>query len=144
MVHVQGNYHNGGVYWIVYSISFWLLFSYMIPISLFVTMEIVKAFQARSPQPPVSAIKAACQDSHVRLAVFAMCFCQHLPLSSLVFTWMTSSFGVRCKAVATHDEHVQDSVCCHARATPNATLSTARRIGISTTCQAFQRCRLQC
>jgi magnesium-transporting ATPase (P-type) len=35
----------------VYSISFWLLFSYMIPISLFVTMEIVKAFQVRSSRP---------------------------------------------------------------------------------------------
>ena len=44
---MQGNYHKGGVFWIVYSISFWLLFSYMIPISLFVTMEIVKAFQVR-------------------------------------------------------------------------------------------------
>ena len=43
----QGNYRNGGIFWIVYSISFWLLFSYMIPISLFVTMEIVKAFQVR-------------------------------------------------------------------------------------------------
>ena len=32
----------------MYSISFWLLFSYMIPISLFVTMEIVKAFQVHN------------------------------------------------------------------------------------------------
>ena len=48
--HAQGNYRNGGVFWIVYSISFWLLFSYMIPISLFVTMEIVKAFQVCPPR----------------------------------------------------------------------------------------------
>ena len=43
----QANYSNGGVFWLIYCITFWLLLSYMVPLSLFVTMEIVKLFQVR-------------------------------------------------------------------------------------------------
>ena len=39
---MQGNYTNGVVYIIILSITFWILYSYLVPISLFVTMEIVK------------------------------------------------------------------------------------------------------
>ena len=43
---LQGNYGNGFVYTIVLLITFWILFSYLVPISLFVTLEIVKFWQA--------------------------------------------------------------------------------------------------
>ena len=37
-----GNYQNGFVYVIILFITFWILFSYLVPISLFVTIEIIK------------------------------------------------------------------------------------------------------
>lgn len=43
--HVQGNFENGFVYIIVFFFTFWILFSYLVPISLFVSMEIVKFWQ---------------------------------------------------------------------------------------------------
>ena len=43
---LQGNYSNGFVYTTVLLITFWILFSYLVPISLFVTLEIVKFWQA--------------------------------------------------------------------------------------------------
>lgn len=46
MCCLQGNYRNGFVYTIVLLITFWILFSYLVPISLFVTLEIVKFWQA--------------------------------------------------------------------------------------------------
>ena len=46
MCCLQGNYSNGFVYTIVLLITFWILFSYLVPISLFVTLEIVKFWQA--------------------------------------------------------------------------------------------------
>jgi len=45
-VYVQGNYQDGFVYVCLTFITFWILTSYMVPISLFVTMEIVKFWQA--------------------------------------------------------------------------------------------------
>ena len=42
---VQGNYRSGGVYWIILMITFWILYSYLVPISLFVSLEIVKFWQ---------------------------------------------------------------------------------------------------
>lgn len=42
---LQGNYRNGFVYWIILMITFWILYSYLVPISLFVTLEIVKFWQ---------------------------------------------------------------------------------------------------
>lgn len=44
-VVLQGNYKNGFVYWIILMITFWILYSYLVPISLFVTLEIVKFWQ---------------------------------------------------------------------------------------------------
>jgi len=38
----NGNYQNGFVYVIILFITFWILFSYLVPISLFVTIEIIK------------------------------------------------------------------------------------------------------
>ena len=51
---LQGNYQNGGAYTFILLITFWILFSYLVPISLFVTMEIVKFWQvtlSASPAP---------------------------------------------------------------------------------------------
>lgn len=41
-VNDQGNYKSNIVYVIVLWITYWILLSYLVPISLFVTMEIVK------------------------------------------------------------------------------------------------------
>ena len=41
----QGNYENGAAYTFILLITFWILYSYLVPISLFVTMEIVKFWQ---------------------------------------------------------------------------------------------------
>eukprot|EP00884_Botryococcus_braunii_P012316 jgi/Botrbrau1/21085/Bobra.0144s0083.1 len=40
--YVQGNPQNNFVYVIILFFTFWILFSYLVPISLFVTLEIVK------------------------------------------------------------------------------------------------------
>lgn len=54
----QGNYSSNVAFYFVYMITYWLLFSYLVPISLFVTIEIVKFVQvtwlcnARPPPPP--------------------------------------------------------------------------------------------
>ena len=45
MSALQGNYRSGGVYWIILMITFWILYSYLVPISLFVSLEIVKFWQ---------------------------------------------------------------------------------------------------
>jgi len=45
-MYVQGNYEDGFIYVGLTFITFWILTSYMVPISLFVTMEIVKFWQA--------------------------------------------------------------------------------------------------
>lgn len=46
---VQGNLENNGQFMGLVFLTFWILTSYMVPISLFVTIEIVKFWQARSP-----------------------------------------------------------------------------------------------
>ena len=51
--YVQGNYENGAAYTFILLITFWILFSYLVPISLFVTMEIVKFWQVK-PSLPMS------------------------------------------------------------------------------------------
>lgn len=38
----NGNPSNNFAFWIISFLTFWMLFSYLVPISLFVTMEIVK------------------------------------------------------------------------------------------------------
>jgi len=42
---IQGNYENSVVFGIVSLLTYWIILSYMVPISLFVTMEIVKFWQ---------------------------------------------------------------------------------------------------
>ena len=37
-----GNYYNGAQYVGILFLTFWILLSYLVPLSLFVTMEIVK------------------------------------------------------------------------------------------------------
>ncbi len=53
----QGNYKNNFLYAIVLWITYWILLSYLVPISLFVTMEIVKFLMvsSRSKRPPLHA-----------------------------------------------------------------------------------------
>lgn len=43
--YVEGQYSNSGVQWIILFLTMWILLSYMVPISLFVTIEIVKGIQ---------------------------------------------------------------------------------------------------
>ncbi|CAK0743492.1 hypothetical protein CVIRNUC_001474 [Coccomyxa viridis] len=43
--YVEGNFENGAAYTFILFITFWILYSYLVPISLFVTMEIVKFWQ---------------------------------------------------------------------------------------------------
>ena len=52
-VYVQGNYKNNFVYAIVLWITYWILLSYLVPISLFVTMEIVKFIMVSASAPHV-------------------------------------------------------------------------------------------
>lgn len=47
---VQGNYENGGAYTFILLITFWILYSYLVPISLFVSLEIVKFWQVAGGQ----------------------------------------------------------------------------------------------
>ena len=42
---VADNYQNDVLYVVLYTLTFVLLYSYMVPISLFVTMEVVKFLQ---------------------------------------------------------------------------------------------------
>ncbi len=56
----QGNYSSNVAFFFVYMVTYWLLFSYLVPISLFVTIEIVKFIQVREHksfwlQPSLSA-----------------------------------------------------------------------------------------
>lgn len=41
----QGNYTSDVVQFFINLVTFWILYSYLVPISLFVTMEIVKFWQ---------------------------------------------------------------------------------------------------
>jgi phospholipid-transporting ATPase len=41
----EGNVKNGFLYTLLVFITFWILYSYLVPISLFVTLEIVKFWQ---------------------------------------------------------------------------------------------------
>ena len=45
--YTQGNYKSNVAYFFVTMVTFWLLYSYLVPISLFVTIEIVKFIQVR-------------------------------------------------------------------------------------------------
>jgi hypothetical protein len=45
--YTQGNYKSNVSYFFVTMVTFWLLYSYLVPISLFVTIEIVKFIQVR-------------------------------------------------------------------------------------------------
>lgn len=47
-VHVQAIYSNGLAQFCINFITFWILLSYLVPISLFVSLEIVKFWQVCS------------------------------------------------------------------------------------------------
>ncbi|DBA65766.1 hypothetical protein WJX79_001197 [Trebouxia sp. C0005] len=70
--YVQGNYKSGGVYWIILMITFWILYSYLVPISLFVSLEIVKFWQGflyinhdREMKDPTSGEYAKARNSNL-------------------------------------------------------------------------------
>ena len=42
---LQGNYTSDVAQFFINLVTFWILYSYLVPISLFVTMEIVKFWQ---------------------------------------------------------------------------------------------------
>jgi hypothetical protein len=46
-VYVEGNWENAGAQICLTFLTFWILLSYLVPISLFVTLEIVKFIQVR-------------------------------------------------------------------------------------------------
>lgn len=46
-VRLQGNYTSNAAQWFIVFLTFWILYSYLVPISLFVTMELVKFWQVR-------------------------------------------------------------------------------------------------
>ncbi len=48
---MAGNYQSSAKYLGILFLTFWILLSYLVPISLFVTMEIVKFALVRSPSP---------------------------------------------------------------------------------------------
>ena len=58
--YVEGNYQNGLAYTLILLITFWILYSYLVPISLFVTLEIVKFWQVRR-------LHAHCHDSTLQI-----------------------------------------------------------------------------
>lgn len=45
--YTQGNYQSDVAMYFLGILTFWILYSYLVPISLFVTMEIVKGMQVR-------------------------------------------------------------------------------------------------
>ena len=45
---LQGNYTSNAAQWFIVFLTFWILYSYMVPISLFVTMELVKFWQVHT------------------------------------------------------------------------------------------------
>ena len=47
-----GNYYNGAQYVGILFLTFWILLSYLVPLSLFVTMEIVKFVLVSAPNAP--------------------------------------------------------------------------------------------
>ncbi|KDD71842.1 hypothetical protein H632_c4305p0, partial [Helicosporidium sp. ATCC 50920] len=66
----QGIYTNGFVQWIINLFTFWILLSYLVPISLFVTLEIVKFWQGfvyinldPALQDPVTKEAGRCRNS---------------------------------------------------------------------------------
>ncbi len=45
LISLQGNYTSDVAQFFINLVTFWILYSYLVPISLFVTMEIVKFWQ---------------------------------------------------------------------------------------------------
>ena len=59
---LQGNYTSDTAQFFINLVTFWILYSYLVPISLFVTMEIVKFWQVGvGGGPRCAADKQCCQ-----------------------------------------------------------------------------------
>lgn len=68
----EGNQKNGFLYTLLSFITFWILFSYLVPISLFVTLEIVKFWQGfvfinfdRNMKDRVTGDSGRCRNSNL-------------------------------------------------------------------------------
>ena len=71
-VYVEGIYSNGFVQILINFLTFWILLSYLVPISLFVTLEIVKFWQGfifmnldKDMKDPVTGEYARCRNSNL-------------------------------------------------------------------------------
>ena len=56
-----GNYYNGAQYVGILFLTFWILLSYLVPLSLFVTMEIVKFVLVSARMHPRPFLPASCK-----------------------------------------------------------------------------------
>lgn len=63
--YVEGNYQNGLAYTLILLITYWILYSYLVPISLFVTLEIVKFWQVQGPSSFTSALETSCMHASI-------------------------------------------------------------------------------
>ena len=63
----QGNYTSNVAQFFINLVTFWILYSYLVPISLFVTMEIVKFWQVLPCQSCYPCASYSLGDSSDRL-----------------------------------------------------------------------------
>ena len=77
----QGNQQSDVLYGILLFITFWILSSYLVPISLFVTIEIVRFFQVRGG-PPATGFGVSWRSPSRR-----SCLCVHY-LATMHFSWL--------------------------------------------------------
>ena len=96
-VVLQGNYENGFVYWIILMITFWILYSYLVPISLFVTLEIVKFWQGflyinRDKEMKVPC--TACQ--HQAYVIISSTAVPASMLLCAVLSWLHGGYATTC------------------------------------------------
>ena len=92
-VNVQGIYSNAVAQICINFLTFWILLSYLVPISLFVTLEIVKFWQARARErgglrfgSPRASLLAGGQGARVWASVahgVSLLPCRALSLSTL-------------------------------------------------------------
>ena len=67
---LQGNYTSDVAQFFINLVTFWILYSYLVPISLFVTMEIVKFWQVRTSNE-LRIVSARCRHQAPRMLTAA-------------------------------------------------------------------------
>lgn len=86
----QGNYKSNVAFFFVNMVTFWLLFSYLVPISLFVTIEIVKFIQVCT-----DVLLLVCEP--ILFIVLLSRLCQ-----TLLGAAASSLYAAGCQAPSTH------------------------------------------